>query len=400
MRKMIKGEMLIFGEYVSYEVMHLGNMKIRKILANVHYLNTSNSPSAKISADGTKAYLPSAASPYFVILDLATGLYLQGPDVLPGASCNCVDFSPDGLEMVLGFDDTGNGTPGINFYDAATMTLKPAPFSDLEYVVHINKVAYSPDGRWLAISGYGYPSLRVYDRTTFTQVPLPTNFNVINAYEFSPDSSKFVVCGSSTSNYKLVIFNTLDWQYQTPNTGSLQSITHLKFSPSGNRIGITTGLSVTPLAYFNIPSYAFVFPQGLDITAYAYAGGKMLHWLDENTTVFLGTESYDGFKCLFVYNWLTAALEINYVAMNGFVMMPGTTTRKLVGTVKDIAAAPVSRTIRVYDRATGEHIAEVPSTSGNFSIRVYSPDETIVMSVGQGTEMTEIFDRVVPVAYP
>jgi len=108
----------------------------------------------------------------------------------PGASPRCIEFSPDGAHLAVGYSDGAIQLLDLNRQGAAPQWL-------VEHVDAVMCLAFSPGGRALA-SGSDDRTVRLWDlKTTLEVARLDGHSGPVSQVAFSPDGLKLVSCGKS-----------------------------------------------------------------------------------------------------------------------------------------------------------------------------------------------------------
>ena len=145
-----------------------------------------------------------------------------------GSPVHSVAFSPDGLRVVSGSDDST-----IRLWDAATGAAVGEPLEG--HTDRIMSVAFSQDGLRIA-SGSFDQTIRVWDAATGAAVggPLEGHTHLVTSVAFSPDGLR-IVSGSFDRTIRL-------WDAATgaavgePLEGRTDRVISVAFSPDGLRI--------------------------------------------------------------------------------------------------------------------------------------------------------------------
>jgi hypothetical protein len=130
-------------------------------------------------------------------------------------------------------------------------------------------------------------------------------------------------------------------------------------------------------------------------------GPYRVKWLDNETILILGPASSGSSPPhIIIYNLNSDSVNIQPLCNSqwkGFAYIKnGLASYQLTGTVKNTEGAGLIRTVRAIHRDTGNEMGStVSAIDGTFTMKVYTADPLIVMSVGENTERIEIFDAVV-----
>ena len=220
----------------------------------------------------------------------------------------------------------GGASPYIHIVNAAKRRRLPNP-SALPSS-NGNGCSFSPDGSLLAVAHQTSPYITIYNTSDWSKLPNPSQLptGTGNGCSFSPDGSLLAVA-HQTSPF-ITIYNTSDWS-KLPNSSALPSNTGngCSFSPDGSLLAVAHGTSPF-ITIYNTSDWS--------------AAQDMIH----------------------------AAGDCRSVA---FVQSDGLVLR---GEVRDIDGYVASRKVRVYERSTGDLVAETTSSAvdGSYEVAVYEGD--------------------------
>jgi len=139
----------------------------------------------------------------------ATELVARGP------SQYRLDFSRDGALAMGGWKST------LRIWNGTMRTL--AEPSEAAWAV-----AYSPDGRRLAVGTHG-GKVRVWEGGE--NVPLATSFRLVHDVAWSPDGRTLVACGADAKS--IAVWDAAEWKERRALEGHRATIRSLDFAPDG-----------------------------------------------------------------------------------------------------------------------------------------------------------------------
>lgn len=343
------------------------------------------------SPDLTRMALALSSSPFIRRFNLADNTAFPNPGSLPAGIPTGIRYHPDGSVIYISHATT----PFITRYNTADMT-KLADFA-VSPGSNANGVAVSPDGTKLAVVTASTPFIHLYDLTTGTKLANPAVIpaGTGQSCDFSPDGTKLFVAVGSTNNQ--LVYNVADWSSITITTPSLAGTTKdCRFSPDGSLLAIVSSSSPY-LRVYNVADWTIRTLSGIDTTALAKC-----RWMDNSKLIY-------GCDARFRIHDVIANTEFEpggfgifgtqTAATSGLAVYPGGASRKFAGTVKDGAAASLARDLVAYDRGSGRIIGKARSSAvdGSFTMPVWSNRSAVIYAVGEGSELTELFDNVTPV---
>lgn len=131
-------------------------------------------------------------------------------------------FAPDGQTVAIG------ATNAVEFLDVASRKIK----DHLEFPGPVNALAYSRDGRFLAIGGFNKTAW-IQDLTTNTHTSLEGHTDVIGCVAFSPDSQRL-----ATGSYDRLIklWDPVTGKLQTTLRGHNGRVHAVDFAPDGKTL--------------------------------------------------------------------------------------------------------------------------------------------------------------------
>lgn len=348
---------------------------------------------ADASPDLSEIAFGVSTTPFIRRFNLADGTLFPPPGNLPPAACEAIAYRPDGTTIAVAH----NSSPFVTRYNRADMT-KLTDFA-VSPGSHAHAVRYSPDGSILAVGHELTPFISLYDVATGTKLANPATLPVagVDNIGFSPDGA-YLYCFSGGTGVQYV-YRTSDWT--AISLGSQTSATkNGRFSPDGTKLAMS-GSSSAYLRIWDIAAGVFT-PRTVAAAPEASPGGGM-RWLDDDTIIFQTDTRW--YKYTLSTNAWTYAYPGLYPSGSapglGCFIFPGGAKRKFAGTVKDGSGNPLVRDVVAYDRASGRTIGKTKSSAvdGTFVMEVWSNLPAVIYAVGEGAEVTELFDAVIPVAY-
>ena len=262
------------------------------------------------------------ATPYISIGSLSKKLLLANPAVLPaGAAYGCA-FSPDGTKLAVAH----GGSPFITVYNTSDWSkiANPAvlPASTA------NGCAFSPDGTKLAVAHTISPFITVYNTSDWSKIANPAVLpaGAANGCAFSPDGTKLAVAHGGSPF--ITVYNTSDWS-KIANPAVLPASTAYgcAFSPDGTKLAV------------------------------AHAGSPFI-------TVYNTSDLVLDSALMAQMRSTGGGLAVAFTQAGGL---------QLRGEVRDIDGYVASRKVRVYERSSGDLVAETTSSAvnGAYDVMVY-----------------------------
>lgn len=265
------------------------------------------------------------AAPYLTLYDTATGTALPPPTAMPPGGCYGCAFSPDGTIFAVAH----GSSPFVTCYNTSTWEkitgILPAAGTG-------RACAFSPDGSVLAVAHDYSPFVTRYNTSTWGKLPNPSALPTANGQDcaFSPAAPLLAVLQSGAPY--LIIYDTTNWtKLAVPATTLPGTASRCTFNQDGTLLAV---------AHQNAPF----------LTVYETQGWTVRTDLS-----------------------LPLAANARGAAVGFSIAAP----LLLEGTVRDLDGYPVARTVRVYERDTGNLCATATSSAvdGSYSISVYEGDK-------------------------
>ncbi|HAR06368.1 MAG TPA: hypothetical protein DCR72_12490 [Pseudomonas sp.] len=310
----------------------------------------------------------------------------------------------------------GASSSYVMLYDWATLTAQNLPVTGIGSTVR--HLAFSPDGRYLAVLSNSGFYLRLYD----LQAPGFTYIDVSSAARPSGSSSsrmawsengKLFVTGSTSSPYLSVYDTTLERIHQIT-TASIAYSGQAIVSLAGKNkmaVGCWTNSSSYPLAYLiDIETYA-VTPlpklrthEGSEVSciawSLAYDQVAELLYLNHEAILAAGGATAANMSRLDINNipagWETFFTgEVRRDTRGIWNMLIVSRERgQISGTVRNIENLPVQRTVRAFNRASGHLMAQTVSDpiTGNYTLRLPNLEPVdVVFQAEDGELLNDLF---------
>jgi len=343
--------------------------------------------------DSTEFTVCHATAP-FVSRYSRSGAKLTDVAPSPGVAVNLATYSPDGRYLALNYASsatrTDNGIFVYNLLTGATrVELLQIPVSEgtggALSVTCATGLCFSPDGTKLwAISYYSSSTARYFgyfDTSNWQWHSLPfarlglSSSDSRRLMEISSDGNTMFITGDTSGTNR---FNFLDisnpeapkvltkdtWPYGTSTNGT-------------DRVAYWMGSDLLILYIATTSASATFYPPNK-----VGAGPIMFRVNPDKTVSMIGVPYNLGF----------------FFSGTTIGIMPGGALRRFAGVVKDKdTGAPLERMVRAINRRTGRTIAEAKSgVSGAFELLVTNTEPAIVYCVGEGSEVVQLEDAVIP----
>jgi len=357
------------------------------------------------SPNGARFALVSAE--YVRIYDVATGEKLI---TLTGHASGVTSaaFSPDGTKILTGSQDKT-----AKLFFAATGVLIRS-FSHSDYV---NSVAFSPDGTRV-LTGSSDKTAKLWEVNTGTLIRTFTgNSAEVRAVAFSPDGAQVLTGDGSIPYYHLEneirLFDASTGSLIRTFSGHTDYITSLAFSPDGNKIlsgsydesakiwDVASG-TVLRTHTSNIPVTSVGFSSdGGDYFYLSY--GVNVRSTETGTQVRYFSVPVSGYTAAAFVPYSQQVLAVygdprlleiatgNIIRSysEGGLSSSGAAAFSLDGTR---IATSASKSIQIWDTATGAAVQTLPATSNTIFSVAFSPDGTKVLS-GRGDYSSDYEDQ-------
>jgi WD40 repeat protein len=227
----------------------LWDVNERKITKSIR-VNGNDLHGFRWNKDGKRVVAHSDEKGTFVIdIDAETTVRIGPADnVWRGHS-----WSSDGQRVVIGV-----GT------EAWIVNVDERSVVRLEHPENLGDVAWSPDGKWIAV-GLDGGQIWIWDAANHThQQTIGGHSNQVRRLEFSPDGSQLI---SASWDHSLVVWDVASWLSKDKLTGHSSAVTDVRWSPSGRTLA-TAALdgtlrvwspneSRTPLTWLRTPGWVW-----------------------------------------------------------------------------------------------------------------------------------------------
>lgn len=301
------------------------------------------SPNGRYLAFASRAY-----APYLSVYDKLNG-WVPLLVEQPGKNIHGLAFKPDGSELAMTLNGADASGSLLRIMDTETWQMKsdiPAIPSGIGY-----RIAYSPEGKYLALTQQYSPYVRVYDTETWSQLTLGGTLSYTGqGVSFSGDGKYLAVAQSGAPG--VIVFNTRDWS--VADFPALPAALRVAFSGEGEILAV--GLNTSP--------YLKVYASG-SWEEQTFAGVSMI---------------FSAPTCVEFSDPLLASLH---------------------GEIRDINGDPAARTVRAYRRSDGALVATALSdaATGAYSMRLVATQipYDVQALAAEGEQLNDLFyARVTP----
>ena len=240
------------------------------------------------------------------ITGLGTGVGLKDYTV----TASCVAFSPDGRYVAVG---ALNSNANLYIYAFNGATALGSPIASMGMGGSANAIpamAWSPDGKFLAMGGDGAVGLRIVrfnGTATLASINTPAFGLIVNSVSWSPDG-RYLAVGGNNGNTPLIVYRfngTSLTQVTTLNPGGIQ-VNGVAWSPDGKYLGIVWRDSGTTYRVyaFNGTVLAGLAASGAtsgSAAAFAWSpDGRYFLWSTNGLAYSLRMRRFDGSSAIYV----------------------------------------------------------------------------------------------------
>lgn len=148
-------------------------------LANPSTLPPNNGTACSFNHDGSLLAVGHSSSPFITVYETSAWAKLTNPSTLPPNTVNGCVFSPDGSFLAVCHNGSVN-IATIYSTSGGVLTLVaqlPADFGG--FTLNAHRCRFNPEGTKLYVLINSTPFMRVYETTTWTQLPAPPSYDSI-----------------------------------------------------------------------------------------------------------------------------------------------------------------------------------------------------------------------------
>lgn len=321
------------------------------------------------SPDGSEIAVASATSPYIFRLNSTTLAQRGAFTTIPSSRTNSVSYSPDGTLLFCGcYTNTAPTNSPMGFW-AYNIALNDLVVPSNQTNLISPEVCAFPNGKFLFTMGRTSSTVncRVLDIRDFSlpaiDVATALNFATTTAAKragFSADGEYLVTLSTATPFLRVAKVNY--------GAGAHTDVTFTLQTLQGDTT--LTGLLPYVVNWATLRSFFINCDQGVKLCTINGDGTVSVESLPD--------------------------LPGN---VSGVLPLANFAKRKFTGSVVDGNAVPLKREIRAVDKETGRFLASTFSdkTTGVFELIVTSSNPAIVQCIGEGGELTQLADGVIPV---
>jgi WD40 repeat protein len=332
--------------------------------------------------------------------DAATGKPLGQPIPPPTDYFNRVAFSPDGKFLVMAYrDQPGNRLLVIRFWDVATRQPVGKPMlqsQKADEIRYLNVIAFSPDGKRLVTHySQSHPEsreeIRLWEVPTGKAVGEPLPAKYVHVAVFSPNGKTLLTGGGKWDEppYEVRL-----WEAATGKPGG-EPIKHdyvvfaAAFSPDG-KLFVTGGMKRNPHLRDQSPGFA----QAWETATGKPVGGEIVHSRAVVGVHFspngkkIVTRTADYYFRLFTYEPLGWSRVGELIPAHSAARYSGEVTFSSDSKTVLLVrdSAGVSGTVRLWDTATGEAIGGPLAGSNGYGV-AFDPAGKKVQASASGGEV-------------
>jgi WD40 repeat protein len=310
-------------------------------------------------------------------------------------SVNGLAFSPDGKRLAIA-DNSSNGSSTVRLWNPATGQAagSPLPIGSLGFGGGVSGVAFSPDGKRLAIadnSSNGSSTVRLWNPATGQAAgsPLPIGaFGVVTGLAFSPDG-KLLAAADIKGTVRLWNPATSQAAGSAPPVGIDGSVHGLAFSPDGKVLATANDNGTVRLW-----DPATGRPAGSTLTADAHLSGGALAFSPDGKL--LATTNDNGTVRL----WDPATGQrVGSPVLDDTGVPGGVNTLAFSPDNNLLATADRDGAVRLWDPTSGQPIGSpLPAdigAPGGAVVLAFSPDGKLLATAGHdgnGNATVQLWD--------